>query len=383
MIRVHGYCDPAAQAAMLLDRPRVEAFAQAIQRVVQPGDVVMDVGTGSGLLALLAARAGARRVYAVEASAAAELARAHARENGFESVIEVLKRDLESLGRRTLDPAPNVVVSEMLGYFAPDEGHHHVYRLARRLAAPDARLIPSSYRVVFAPAEIAELEAELLELEQLVGLRLGSLAGRLRTRPMVTRVAPEHLLGPEVEGERQAADAPLPSEFEAQLQVSESGSLNAVVTSFAAELAPGLVLRTGVAAPATHWCQMVFPVHPPLPCQRGDRLTFVVRPRLVTDPGTYAWELRRQDAVRAGDALQSLVGDRDEFIAQLGLRLKSARPKPTPRLEAWRAALAGAGDDPLAVMAQRVFAAQPGRYADLADAEQEVRKLLRSAGALL
>ena len=50
----------------------------------------MDVGCGSGILSLFAAQAGAKKVYAVEASGAAEIARTLIKANGFDSVIEVI-----------------------------------------------------------------------------------------------------------------------------------------------------------------------------------------------------------------------------------------------------------------------------------------------------
>ena len=50
----------------LADEQRTVAFKQAIEAVVKPGDVVLDVGTGSGIMAVLAAKNGARKVYAVE-----------------------------------------------------------------------------------------------------------------------------------------------------------------------------------------------------------------------------------------------------------------------------------------------------------------------------
>jgi len=54
------------------------------------GKVVMDVGCGSGILSLFAAQAGAKKVFAIEASAAAEIARTLVKANGFENVIEVI-----------------------------------------------------------------------------------------------------------------------------------------------------------------------------------------------------------------------------------------------------------------------------------------------------
>lgn len=68
---------------ILRDTSWVEAFDVALRKVVTPGSCVLDLGTGSGILAMLAARAGARRVIAVERTGVAELARQLVEVNGF------------------------------------------------------------------------------------------------------------------------------------------------------------------------------------------------------------------------------------------------------------------------------------------------------------
>lgn len=173
-----GYVDPAEQATMLLDRVRVDAYARAIAATVRPGDVVVDLGTGSGVLAMLAARAGARRVYAVERTGAIALARALIAHNRLADVVVPVRADVEGLD--DLPEAPRVIVAELLGHFAPAEDVHRLYRLARRWARPDAVTIPASYQLVFAAARPAALARELAAVADVAGLDLAPLADRLR-----------------------------------------------------------------------------------------------------------------------------------------------------------------------------------------------------------
>ncbi len=79
---------------MICDRVRTDGFRRAIESVVRPGDVVLDVGAGTGILSLFAARAGAARVYAVERTTVAVLAQELAAANGFAETIEVIHGDV-------------------------------------------------------------------------------------------------------------------------------------------------------------------------------------------------------------------------------------------------------------------------------------------------
>jgi len=75
--------DLAAYGVMMADHGRVSAYARALEARVTPSSIVLDIGTGPGILALLACRAGASRVYAVEADDVIQLAREAAHANGF------------------------------------------------------------------------------------------------------------------------------------------------------------------------------------------------------------------------------------------------------------------------------------------------------------
>lgn len=74
----------SVQKDMLEDHKRTGAYYQAVMqnRRQFEGKVVLDVGTGSGILAVFAAKAGARKVYAVEATPMAKFARSLVEHNG-------------------------------------------------------------------------------------------------------------------------------------------------------------------------------------------------------------------------------------------------------------------------------------------------------------
>lgn len=96
---------------MLTDEARMQAFSQAIERTVTADDVVLEVGGGTGVLSMLAARK-ARRVYTVEYSPAnAAACERFVRINGLSDRIQVILAD----ARQWVPPEPvQVVICEML-----------------------------------------------------------------------------------------------------------------------------------------------------------------------------------------------------------------------------------------------------------------------------
>ena len=76
---------------MIADEGRTGAYAQALERLVTPHSIILDIGTGTGIMALLACRAGAARVYAVECSAVIDVAREAAAANGFANRIHFIQ----------------------------------------------------------------------------------------------------------------------------------------------------------------------------------------------------------------------------------------------------------------------------------------------------
>jgi predicted RNA methylase len=96
----------------LIDEERTKAFESAIKKTVRRGDVVVDMGSGSGVLAMFAAQAGARRVYAVEGDERnIEHLQATLVANGFEDRIAILAGDVTTID---LPESVDVIVGEMV-----------------------------------------------------------------------------------------------------------------------------------------------------------------------------------------------------------------------------------------------------------------------------
>ena len=155
---MHRY-STSGHGAMLADAARVDAYARAIGKCVRPGDAVLEIGTGTGLFAMLAARAGARRVYAIEADDVIEVARANAAANGLAQSIEFIHALSTEVD---LPERVDVIVSDLRGVLPLYEHHFASIADARaRFLAPGGRLVPREDRVMAACVEAPELHARI------------------------------------------------------------------------------------------------------------------------------------------------------------------------------------------------------------------------------
>lgn len=146
---------PSWHFEIVRDVARNNAYESALRRRCAVGGRVLDIGTGSGLLAMLALRAGASRVFGCESSKVmAEIAKAIVTLNGFESQIEIIARhsaDLEP--DRDLGGKVDVVVSEIVSNNLLGQGVLPVIRdVVNRCLRPGGRVIPARATVKIALA---------------------------------------------------------------------------------------------------------------------------------------------------------------------------------------------------------------------------------------
>jgi SAM-dependent methyltransferase len=292
---------------MIRDRVRTDAFRAALDAVVKPGDVVLDVGAGTGILSLLAARAGAAKVYAVEQTSIATLAGELAAANGLADTIEVIQGDITEV---ELPGKVDVVVSEWLGGFGIDEGMLAPVLVARdRWLARGGTMIPAvvvAWTALVYDSYITETMNFLRE--DPYGLDLRPLADKTvnevfysgPTRHLSTadlRSDPAQLwttdaVSVSLEEARAAHEA------EVTLAVGADGIANALGLWFSAELAPGATLSVGPGDQPTHWGMTTAPLLEPVALEAGS----VARVRVRTEPartmGTWtSWALAIENGV--------------------------------------------------------------------------------------
>jgi tetratricopeptide (TPR) repeat protein len=173
---------PAWHLPMINDDERNDAYRAALERNVKAGDLVLEIGTGSGIVAMMAARAGAGKVVTCEVlPAIAELAKDAIAGNGYSDRIDVVVKKSTQLRVGTdLPEKADVFVSELInvGLLAPNMVS--VIRHAREnLVKPEGRIIPRGAHVYGALLQCDHL-ARINPVRQVAGFDM-SVMDRMRS----------------------------------------------------------------------------------------------------------------------------------------------------------------------------------------------------------
>src|SRR5688572_6272119 len=147
--------DVRSYGSMIADTVRMKAYAEALRRAVRPGDIVVDIGTGTGIFALLACQYGAARVYAIEPNQNIHVAKILAKENGFSDRIEFIQEISTKVS--FIDKA-DVIISDLRGLLPLFEKHIPALVDARKRILKDGGvLIPKRDTLNFCIVEAPEL----------------------------------------------------------------------------------------------------------------------------------------------------------------------------------------------------------------------------------
>ena len=258
---------------MLADRVRHDAFRRALTAYIAAGArTVADLGAGSGVLSFFARELGARECWLYDPGTVLALAASLADANRIDGLHFVPLHSLEVED----PPKVDLVMAEVLGNFAYEEGVLDTLRDAQRFLAPGGRLMPNALAQWAQPVTSERFDQELRSFRAVGhGLDL-ALAERVACNNMyVHAIEPRDLL--DVAPARWDA-VDLTAEFSSARQgaVRWAAPAPARVHGFAlwwdATLAPGVTLSTSPHAARTHWDQIYLPLVTPIEVASGDAL---------------------------------------------------------------------------------------------------------------
>jgi protein arginine N-methyltransferase 1 len=266
----------------LADPVRLDAFGKAIEAVVRPGDTVLDLGAGTGILGLLACGAGASRVYSVDDGGMIEVARGLARANGLADRM-VFIRELSLHAR--LPERVDVVVADQIGRFGFEAGIlEYFFDARKRFLKPDGTMIPAAIDLHVAPVESPEMWQRVAFWDEKpagLDIRPARMVAVNTGYPATFR--PGQMLGTPADAVTLdlASAGPEAFAFETTVTAEREGTLHGIGGWFRARLSPGVFLSNSPLDEAPINRRAVFfPIDRPVRLDPGD----VVRVRLRVLP---------------------------------------------------------------------------------------------------
>lgn len=288
----------AEHEEMLSDAVRVQAYHRGIHRNVRPGDVVVDLGTGTGLLAFMASRAGAKKVYAIEHSDFIDIAREIGRHNGFTNIEFV-----QANSREFTPPEPvDVVLHEQMGDELFNENMvENLLDVRDRFLRPHGRILPSRFRLFIEPVTLHDSmrvrrfwNIGLPDGINLDPMRESRLAARYDTgRNEQTWLRPGSVAATfgspvpvmEFDLDTLAGAGALPTDIVVERTALADTIVDGTCIWFEAQFDDDTVLSTSPLGPVTSWGNRLYRLDREF--SEGERLRVDVHLPRLTDPDTW------------------------------------------------------------------------------------------------
>lgn len=285
---------PFMQESMLLDKARCEAYREAIRRTVRPGDVVVDLGAGTGLLSFFALQAGARHVYAIEVGPTAEAAAELIEANGFRARVTLIHGNSKKV---RLPQRCDVLVTETLSSFCFDSENtiEYVADARERFLKPGGRIIPESADTFLLPFSSEAFGAGRLP-PRFYGLDFRPFTKRLFGEFALVRASGK----PFVALSQPAPcyhidfrkDARNPGKTFVPFRITADGRLDGFLGWFEAHLCEGITLSNSPDLPLTHWWQLYLPVADQPQYRAGQTLLLYLDPNIVAGEAQWSYAVQ-------------------------------------------------------------------------------------------
>ncbi len=280
----------------IVDRQKIDAYRRALQHVITPDSVVLDLGAGSGLLGLLAAECGAKLVYAVDGGSIINVTREVAGRTKFADRIVHIKKMTTEL---VLPELVDVVVCDQIGGFVHDAGILGYYDDAkRRLLKPGGTLVPGSFELRISAVGGDEFSSRIDDWDatDVHGFDMSPFADASANTEHRISLPGDRRLGPDQPVCTITSDHFTHFGGTVELAVERPGTVSGFLGTFVATMAPGITLSNAPWAldRFTRW-QNYYPLRRGIEVGPGDTIT--VRFDVSPKTGVVAWrgEIARTD----------------------------------------------------------------------------------------
>lgn len=308
-----SYADLVGHSSMVFDGVRNAAYAEAIRKYVTPDSVVLDVGAGLGVLGLIAAAAGARRVYLVEPESVVKGALEVAKRNGLGDRVIVLQGRIEDV---EMPERVDIITSVFTGNLLYSEDLLPSLFYARdKWLKPGGHLIPDMGELMAAPVSAPRLHEDTMGVWSVphMGIDYGPLRRFAANSIAYERrptFLPDFLAEPRVLVSSDFVSATQTDcDASATFPVAVDADCSGVFAWIRIRLADKW-LSTGPMDPNVHWTPQLLLVDPELPVTAGEPLNFHLhRPAY----GDWTWQLQSA----AGKRRQSTFMAQAHSIADL------------------------------------------------------------------
>jgi protein arginine N-methyltransferase 1 len=287
--------------AMIGDSARMDAYSEALSRVVTDGSVVLDIGAGTGIFSFLCCKLGASKVYAIEPNEAMHLGKRLAQANGFGDRIEWFQ---ELSTKVKLPEKVDVIVSDLRGVLPFYRQHiPSIIDARERFLSPEGVLISSkdTLRVAIATDEAGYAQKVAPWKNNEYGFDFSLVRKELTNGFSKDWVSREKLLSDDVHWcdlDYRTITSPNVSGT-MRLEINQSGMGHGFYVWFDATLLDDVGFSGGPGADRemVYGCTF-FPWDEPVRLEKGDSVAIDLRARLVAEDYLWTWgtEVYRMDA---------------------------------------------------------------------------------------
>ncbi len=264
---------------MIKDHVRTESYQHAIEsnpRIFKD-KVVLDIGCGTGILSMFAARAGAKKVIGVDNADIAYYARDIVKRNGYEDTITIHKGKMEEV-TLPVDKV-DIIISEWMGYFLLYESMLDCVLWARdKYLVPGGKILPDKCTMHIAAIEDRDYKKEKMTFwNDVYGFDMSCLTPAVKVEPLVDTINPRVIVSNAHKFFEFDINTVKKEELDFsaayQITMNRKDRIHGIVTWFDIEFGNmDNVVRfsTGPRAEYTHWKQTIFYFDGEFQTQPGD-----------------------------------------------------------------------------------------------------------------